>query len=73
MTHSSHITLRRLAITAVAAAALVVPAAAQAASAPIAVVELERGVTARAAEHRLDELQSLGRLVAGARGWADHD
>jgi hypothetical protein len=111
MTHSSHITLRRLAIAAVAAAALVVPATAQAASAPtlevdvadrairvdtaddlgrgplrlhisgdalsdtrtIAVVELERGVTARAAEHQLDQLQSLGRLVAGANVSADDD
>jgi hypothetical protein len=111
MTHSLHITPRRLATLAVASAALLVPSAAYAASAPtvdvdvadhaitvvgaeqigrgpvrvhmsgeslsdtrtVALVELKRGATARAAEHDLDRLERLGRLVAGANVSADDD
>ena len=39
----------------------------------VAVVELKRGVTAHAAEHDLDRLTKLGRLVAGANVSADED
>jgi hypothetical protein len=39
----------------------------------VAVVELKRGVTAHAAEHDLDRLTKVGRLVAGANVSADTD
>jgi len=39
----------------------------------VAVVELERGVTARAARDELDDLTKIGRLVAGANLSAGHD